>query len=172
MSDPFSGLIDSYLRDTYNQGEIEMWRGLAVPCTLILPSVEIPCDCSPVAIGGFPGHYTQHGLPVPVFAGICPNCGGSGFRQVSETEEIRMQINIDPRNFLGVFKPMIVESPQNFLESKARLQDLPSILKCVEIVINTNLQGYTGYRYSRASEGVPSGMFQNKFCHILWKRNG
>lgn len=169
----FSGIINSTLRDIYNDGEIEMWRGLAIPCTIIYAPTKIPCsNCVDVTIGGFTGNISQDGMSLPGFAEFCPYCAGTGYKEVSETSDVRMQINVDPRSFLGVFKPMIIESPQNFLESKARLEDLPALLKCVEVIINTNLSGYKEARYSRASEAVPSGMFQNKFCHILWKRNG
>lgn len=173
MADPFSGIIDSYLRDIYNQGEIEMWRGLAVPCTLIhVPQKTVCSDCGGITIGGLPGNFTQAGLPVPPFAQICGSCGGSGYKEVAQTEEVRMQINVDPKNFLAQFKPMIIEAPQNFLETKARLEDMPAIMKCVEAIMNNLLQGWAINRYRRVSGPVPSGMFQNKFFHMLWQING
>jgi hypothetical protein len=173
MSDPFSGIIDNFLRETYNQGEIEMWRGLSVPCTLIHKATKTPCsDCGGVTIGGLPGNFTQAGLPVPVFSQVCPFCGGTGYKEETTTEEVKMQINVDPKGFLATFKPLIIEAPQNFMETKARLEDMPAILKCSEMIINNLLQGWANNKYSRASGPVPSGMFQNKFFHMLWKING
>lgn len=167
----FSGIIDSALRDIYNDGEIEMWRGLGQPCTLIYPAIRTPCsDCNGSIIGNLAGNVLQAGTMVPIFAGTCPNCGGAGFKEVATTEEIKMQINVDTKSFNTVFQKLIIEAPQDFIETKARLEDLPKIMKCTEAILNTTLAGYKEYRCSRASEAVQSGMFQNKFCHILWRR--
>lgn len=167
----FSGLIDSTLREVYNDGETEMWRGLGLPCLLIYPAIKVDCaDCQAISIGSLPGNVLQPGLPVPVFAQSCPYCGGQGFKEISTTEEIKMQINVDPKGFITIFQKMVLEAPNDFLETKARLEDLPKIMKCVEAELNTNMSGYNKYRCTRASEAVMSGMFQNKFCHILWRR--
>jgi hypothetical protein len=169
----FSGIIDSTLRDIYNDGEIEMWRGLGQPCTLIFPAIRTVCaNCNNSIIGNLPGNVLQDGMPVPVFAQSCPNCGGQGFRESIATESIKMQINVDAKSFLSIFQKIIIEAPQDFIETKARLEDLPSIMKCSEAILNTTLSGYKEYRCTRASEAVQSGMFQNKFCHILWRRIG
>jgi len=173
MSNPFSGIIDSTLRDLYNAGETEMWRGLGQPCTLIYPAIKTPCsDCGGLTIGNMPGNVLQPGTMVPMFAQSCPNCGGEGFREITVTEEIKMQINVDAKSFISVFQKLIIEAPNDFLETKARLEDLPKIMKCSEAILNTTLSGYKEYRCTRASEAVQSGMFQNKFCHILWRRIG
>lgn len=165
-----SGLIDSTLRDLYNDGEIEMWRGLGQPCTLIYPAIKVVCGCNAGSIGNQSHNALQPGVLVPVFAQACPNCGGQGFKESVATEEIKMQINVDAKSFLSVFKQIVIEAPQDFIETKARLEDLPKIMKCSEAVLNTTLSGYKEYRCTRASEAVQSGLFQNKFCHILWRR--
>lgn len=169
----FSGIIDSTLKEIYNDGETEMWRGLGKPCTLIYPATKTVCTtCTTTLIGGFAGNVLQPGLGVPVFAGVCTNCGGQGFHDVIVTDTITMQINVDAKSFIAPFQRIIIEAPQDFIETKARLEDLPKIMKCSEAILNTELSGYKEYRCTRASEAVQSGMFQNKFCHILWRRVG
>lgn len=174
MSNPFSGIIDATLIELYNQGETELWRGLGVDCQLIFSPIKIACsECLPNVIGGLPGNFNQFGMPIPVFAGgVCPSCGGVGYRESSPTETIKMQINTDPKSFLAIFKPLMIESPGSFVETKLRLEDSPKVKKCVEAILHTAIAGYLEFRCSRASELVFSGLFKNKFVHLLWKRNG
>lgn len=168
-----SGVISSYLRDTYHEGEDEMYRGLALPCILYYPSVKTVCsDCNGQTIGDLPGNVLRHGIPSPVFAGGCPQCGGTGYRESQPTETLNLQVNTNPTKFAQQFKMLMLEQAGQYAQTKGLLTDMPKLIRCVDILLNNNVGGYIEYKFTRASEPIPGGLFQDRYCYTLWRRNG
>lgn len=168
-----SGIIDTNVRSWYADGEDEMYRGLSLPCTLYYASIQATCSsCNGQAIGQLPGNVLRHGIPSPVFAGGCVECGGTGYRESQPTDSINMQINTNPTKFVQQFKMIMLEQPGQYAQTKCRITDMPKVLKCVEAVLNTNVGALKEYRFVRASEPIPGGLFQDRYVYTLWRRNG
>lgn len=168
-----SGTISSSIRDLYHQGEDEMYRGLSINCILYYPSIKTTCsNCNGQVIGGLPGNVLRHGIPAPVFAGGCIECGGTGFKESQQNEALAMQINTNPAKFIQQFKMVMLEQPGQYAQTKCLLTDMPKILQSVEAVFNSDLVALKEYRYIRASEPLPGGLFQDRYCYTLWRRNG
>lgn len=168
-----SGIINTDLRSIYTDGEDEMYRGLKLPCTLYFPSIQTPCSsCQGQAIGQFPGNILQHGIPVPLFGMGCPECGGVGYKESQPTESVDMQVNINPAKFIQQFKMIMLEQPGQYAQTKSPITGMPKILKCVAISLNTNLGALVDYQYTRCSEPIAGGLFQDRYCYVLWRRNG
>lgn len=168
-----SGLISSDLRALYREGEDEMYRGLSLNCTLYYASIKVACsNCTGQTIGQLPGNVLRHGIPVPVFAGGCPQCGGAGYKESSPSESVTLQVNTNPTKFIQQFKMVALEQPGQYAQTKSLLTDMPKILKCVEVALNVDTTALRDYRYSRASEPIPGGLFQDRYCYTLWRRNG
>lgn len=168
-----SGIISDDLRSIYRDGEDEMYRGLSVPCTLYYPSIKVACsNCGGQSIGQLPNNVLRHGIPTPIFAGTCPQCGGAGYKESQQSEVLNLQVNINPAKFIQQFKMLMLDQPGQYAQTKCLLTDLPKLLKCVEVSINNNAAGYIEYKFSRASEPIPGGLFQDRYCYTLWRRNG
>lgn len=168
-----SGVINSTLRTLYREGEDEMYRGLSLYCTLYYPADQRVCSsCAGQAIGQFPGNIQIHGVPAPLFAGGCVECGGTGYKASQETETLQMQVNTNPAKFIQQFKMIAIEQAGQYAQTKCLITDMPKILKCVEVGLNNNMVGLIDYRFTRASEPIVGGLFQDRYCYTLWRRNG
>lgn len=172
MTNPFSGLISEDFLDFSTQAEDEMFRGLAVACTLIYPPTRQQCpNCVQNPFSHHGGNVYKSGGPVPFTGGLCPICNGENFKVVENTESIQLQVAWQVKGFLDLFKQKaIAQAPKTFIQIKALNTDLPKIIQSIEFIINTPLTPYIRYRFTKASEAIPSGIRQNKYCYLLLER--
>lgn len=168
----FDNLITTELLDIYTSGEDEMYRGLAVPCTLELPPQRTECpNCIISPINRTSSGQYKSGGPYPFTIGICPYCHGAGYKELANVLSLPMQVGWKVKDFLDIFKTMaVLEAPESYVQIKAPLSSLMQVNNTVSISINTPWQPVAHYSFRRKSGPIPSGIRQNKYFYMLLER--
>jgi hypothetical protein len=168
----FDNLITTELLDIYTSGEDEMYRGLAIPCLLAFAPVRTECpNCIISPINRSSSGKYKSGGPYPFTIGVCPYCHGAGYKEMTNTRTLSMQVGWKVKDFLDIFKTMaVLEAPESYVQIKAPLSELSNILNTTSISINTPWQPVANYNFKRKSEPIPSGIRQNKYFYMLLER--
>ena len=164
--------IPDSLFNKYNDVVDVMISRFGVKCTLVYPPKRERCgNCITQTMGRRSANVYRPGGPVPFSRGmICPLCGGNGFRDIENTEEITLRVYWRMKDWIDV--GFQVDVQDGFIQTIGYMSDLPKINKAKEIIVNKDIQKYETLRFSRASEGFPQGFKQNRFVVCHWKRSG
>lgn len=124
---------------------------------LYYPPIKVECDqCSNTTTFG------------------CTNCNGSGFREVTEREQIRLRIhfsgrfNFNRQNFrkLGIN----IEDPKGDVLTLCNCSDSSKILSANYIHFFEDNQHQT-FRYKLLSPPTPYGFCRDKYCYCIWEKD-
>jgi hypothetical protein len=167
ISDGIRNLAKDAFSDLINQ--------LGKPCKLIFPPKMTACaNCIPDPIGNKSSNRYNTGGPAPFPMGsICPVCGGKGQIATENSRVVTLLINEDPKQFDKSLQlnNSNIYYPDGTIQAKGFIADLPDVLKCTEMIKDTNIQPYIEYRYKRYGEPLsPGNIVQGAFFISLWTR--
>lgn len=170
----FSGIINSEFKNLFTDAISALLYNDACtfPCTIYygITKYEDCNNCVYDPIGNKSSNKFQDGGPIPFpFGSICPMCGGEGKRGIETTENINLMVIWDAKEFLNVGT---VNNPDNMIQTLTFSSNTPKLKRAKELIVSTDIQGYTTYRYERASEPHPCGFQSTDFVECLWKRLG
>ncbi len=114
-------------------------------------------------------NYYRNGGPAPFTPGnACPICGGRGFKETENSDNVTMTINWNQ----NPYKPELVRIPFATLTTRAYLTELPKIKQCIFMqIIDPTLKGYSTYRFKLSAE--PADIFtfaSGRYCIGYWER--
>lgn len=140
-----------------------------VNCELIYPSRREFCaNCVFDTIGDKSANRYKHGGPQPFNFGYCPTCGGQGYKEVSNTEIIKLRVYYNPKNWIKI------TTSTNIDESDAQvigfLYDKPKFDRADEIMLDSDQEGYQRYKFTKNSDSIPHGLGHDRYFVCLLKR--
>lgn len=142
----------------------------ATPCKVIYPSKKVECaNCTFLRMGSGSGtNVYKSGGPIPFSIGVCPLCGGTGFKEQSATENITARFYHDSASFRKFINnsTAIAESDGLLL---GYMSDMPKILRMEKIQVGTNIEGVKSYFFYLNGEPYKHG-FGNKYFYAMLKR--
>ena len=175
MVSPFNGIISSSMKALFNDAISAILEddALTVACTLIygITKYESCVNCVFDPIGRKSSNRFQDGGPAPFpYGSVCPLCNGIGKKPVVITEDVNLAVIFDPKQFLEISTP--VNTADGFIQTLAKKDMTPKLLRAKEIIVSTDISGYFTDRYERFNEPTPIGFGNNEFVICTWRRAG
>jgi len=175
MLSPFSGIIDSSFKNVFNNAINAILENgaLTIQCTLEygVTKYESCGNCLYDPIGQKSANRYQDGGPAPFpFGTVCPLCNGNGRRPLTSSENVRLAVIFEPKQFLQLNAP--VNTADGYIQTLAKKTMTPKLQKAKEIIVATDLSGQFSHRYQRVSEPSPIGLGNNEFVLCTWRRLG
>tara|TARA_R110000824_G_scaffold130213_6_gene291986 strand:- start:595 stop:1122 length:528 start_codon:yes stop_codon:yes gene_type:complete len=175
MISPFSGIIDSSFKSIFNDAISAILEddALTIACTLEygITKYESCVNCLYDPIGQKSSNRFQNGGPVPFpFGGICPLCNGNGKRPITSSENVKLAVIFEPKQFLEISTP--VNTADGYIQTLAKKAMTARLQRAKEIIVATDVSGFFSHRYQRMSEPLPIGLGNNEFVLCTWRRAG
>lgn len=173
MTNNFSGIISSDFKQIFTNAISALLYddALTQPCKLFFGVTRYQdcANCVYDPIGQKSSNRFQDGGPVPFpFGTICPMCNGNGKRPIETSEDIKLMIIWDHKEFMNAGT---VNNPDGMIQTVTFASNIPKLKRAKEIIVNSDQASYGRYRYERASEPQPCG-FSSEFVECMWKRIG
>lgn len=165
-------IIPQAFFDLYNQTTSDMiTNNFGVPCQLIYGDDKIECpNCVFNTITKGSSNVYKIGGPIPFQNTICPYCNGAGYSLTQSTETILMRVYFSKKDFLRIEVPVTVVDSS--VQTIGFITDMPKLQRAREVIMNSNIESYSIYRYILAGEVLPFGLGPVKnYCVAYWKRN-
>ena len=104
-------------------------------CTIVYPPKKIKCDnCTLKPVGASSTNVYRNGGPAPFNFGSCPLCGGNGYKEQSITDDIRLRLYWNRRDWLKLAGKLVI--PENTdLMIIGNMSDAVKIKNSVEIIV-------------------------------------
>lgn len=138
-------------------------------CKLVYPGKREECpNCTFNSFGGTSTNVYKSGGPQPFNFGVCPLCGGAGYKEKETTENVRLRIYWSRRDWRKV--GIDVQIPDAEVMTIGYLSDLPKCEQADEIVIPSGQSGYHNWSFELAGEPFPHGFGKDRYFVAFWKR--
>jgi hypothetical protein len=148
-------------------------NSLSVPCTLKYENTkrDLCYNCEFDAISNRSANIPKANAPVG-FARftVCPVCHGFGYIDKSSDETIYLAIIFDSKYWLN-WDSNTVKISDGMVQSLSKIDVLPKLKNCKEMIMDTNLSNYDNYRYSLAGDPQPAGLGSNDYIISMWQRS-
>lgn len=176
MNQPFTNILNSSLKNLYNQAMDAMLsdNGLSVKCSLRYTGANNITYCNNCIIDSISllssNKYNNNG-PQPFEEGsICPVCMGVGqINSLSSIEIVNMICIFDSKYWLN-WSSKTLNIPNNMVQTICGIDLLPKVRNAKEIIIDNNLAQYGNYIYERAGDPEPVGLDPHQYIITMWKR--
>lgn len=155
------------------QAVTDLINNLGKDCTLYYPARPYPCsNCLP-GPGNRPSVRWRTGGPMPFQDGtLCPMCNGKNQLFEEKTEVITMLCAWTPKEWF-LKPPPNVRVPDNQIQTKGFIADMPKVLKADSMVVEAAVGPYKHYRFKLSGEPIdPSNIVQGQFFVATWDRAG
>lgn len=169
---PFSGIISSELKNLHTNAISALLYDDACTqaCKLSYGVTKHdPCvNCIYDGVGRKSSNRYLPGGPIPFPNGsICPMCNGAGLKAVETTENIKLMVIWDYKQFINL---NTVNNPEGKIQTVGFAKDAPKIKRAKDIIVATDLAAVATHRFNRISEPQPCGFGTNSFIECLWER--
>lgn len=153
----FEDFVDDFIADDFGTN-----------CKLYFPPKRVPCNCSntnTTPAGGSTNVF-DHGGPAPFNLGSCPLCGGDGYKEVAQTEIIKLRVYYRQRDFIKVAN---VNLQEGTIQVIGKNSDLPAFLRADEIEPDLQMEGFQSGRYVRSGPVYPHGFKRRRYflCYLI-----
>jgi hypothetical protein len=142
-------------------------------CRLIYEPKDLECpNCFLSPDTGVSTSIYKSGGPVP-FTNytVCPHCNGFGRLQTEETENIRLRVYFNQKQFIQTAETKNIVISGDTIQVIGYMIDMPKIQRAKEMTVDTQIEGYKEYRFQPLSTPIPWGFRHQKYFTQLWKRN-
>ena len=102
---------------------------------------------------------------------ICPYCGGRGRLQTEETENIRLRVYFNQKQFIQTAQTQNIVISGDIIQVIGYMVDLPKVQRAKAMMVDTQVEGYKEYTFQPLSTPIPWGFRHAKYFTQLWKRN-
>lgn len=156
--------------DIYNDTVDDMInQNFGINCKIIYPPTRVQCNnCVFDSIGRKSANRYAHGGPAPFNFGVCPTCGGAGYREQESEDTIKMRVYYTPKEFIKIAN--LVNIPDGAVMVIGFLTDSLKIKNSYRIIINSDLEGLASGVYEKLEEPVPWGFKKNRYFRCVLKR--
>ena len=142
-------------------------------CKLIYEPKDLECvNCYLSPDTGVSTSIYKSGGPIP-FTNytMCPYCGGRGRLQTEETENIRLRVYFNQKQFIQTAQTQHIVISGDTIQVIGYMTDLPKMQRAKEMTVDTQVEGYKEYRFQPLSTPIPWGFMHDRYFTQLWKRN-
>jgi hypothetical protein len=123
-------------------------------CTLNYPPEKEICpNCKVVKLASGSSNVYKTGGPYPFTTGFCPYCGGVGYKEVPNTESIRLRIYWNKRDWNKVLPQ--IQIPDAEVMTIGYLTDMNKCQKADSILLVSDQAHLMQYRFALAGEPYP-----------------
>jgi len=132
-------------------------------CTIYYPPKPTECDnCIFDPTTGRSSNIYKTGGPIPFQNHtICPRCGGAGRSTIRTTEDVKLRIYWQPKDWIDIGVKFDVA--YGVAMTIGYMTDLPKIERAEKILLNTNILEMRRWFCKRAGEAVPHGFRQKRY---------
>ena len=169
-----ANIISQQFKDLFNTAidEILSAHGLTVPCKFIYSNSnpELCSNCIFDSINTRSSNIYNGSGPVP-FANqtICPVCNGVGLLSGSKEELVNLAVIFDSKYWLN-WKYNSIHVTDGMVQTICHSSLLPKIRNAERVQINTNMENYGSYFYTRSSDPELAGFGDSRYIITMWKR--
>ena len=128
-------------------------------------SVCINCNFNPITKKSSNTYKT--GGPIVFDGSICPYCDGEGYTSLETTENIKLRVYPNRKNWLKIAIPATVK--ENSIQTIGHLRDMSKCRTAKYITANTDVSGHVVYNFQLAGEPIIHGL-DKKFFIAFWNR--
>jgi len=165
----YFNIPETLVKDIFSEAKDYIINNWGKNCTLHYISGAEDCNCNvkPEGFDNHPFHEQgyQHG---------CPYCGGSGKRSVVSTEVVKLRIIQDPKQFRNLVPEELkakLQVPQSIAFTIGFAVDLPKVMKCEYIILNSDANNINPNKYRRYGKPIDGySIVQSRYFTILWER--
>ena len=171
----FENLNITELKKLYNQGidTILADNGFTVPCLFKYETTkrDLCHNCHFSSVTNSSSNRYNNTGPISFPDGTtCPICRGFGYIDTSSDETIYLAILFDSKYWLN-WDSKSMRISDGMVQSLSKIDILPKIKNCKEIIVDTTLSNYDNYIYKLAGEPQPVGLGSNDYIISMWKRS-
>ena len=143
---------------------------LGKTCRLYYPPNKVACaNCKLDPRGNKSSNIWINGGPIPFNNTVCPMCEGKFFTFQEVTEVITLLCTWNTQPYLQM-QPHI-QVPDGVLMTKGFIEDMPKVMRCQYMMVETAIEPMVHYRYKLAGEPIdPGNIVQGQFFQAMWKR--
>lgn len=140
-----------------------------VTCRLTYPAKKTVCtNCIYDPLLKKSSGIYKSGGPISFSNGVCPYCNGVGFSESADTDTLKLRVYYEKKHWIRL--PVTAELPDGSVQTIGHMADLPKILRCNNIVFNTDIEGNVEYKYKLSGEPMPHGFKRRKYFIAMWIR--
>lgn len=137
-------------------------------CTLVYPARREVCtNCVINPVSGGSTNVHAHGGPMPFSFGLCPLCGGNGYKEIEDTASIRLRVYWSRKDWIKVAGSVNIADAS--VQVIGNLSDLPKVMQANQIKI-VDAQTNATFSMSLACEPFLHGFGKNKYFVAFLKR--
>lgn len=155
--------IPSALKEKYYEVCSEVFLGdnfFSRLCTLYYPPIREQCaDCNTAWLGGTSKNVFQAGSPAPFNNVDCVYCGGNGYREKEVTDNIRLRIYWNKRDWIKTSSIVVANAEAQIIGS---ISDLQKIINAKEIKLVSE-QGSLDTRFKLGGEPFYHGFGKDRY---------
>jgi hypothetical protein len=100
----------------------------------------------------------------------CPICNGFGYVDKSKDETVYLAVIFDSKYWLN-WDSKSMRIPDGMVQSLSKIDLLPKIKNCSEMIMDTDLSSYENYSYRLAGDPQPVGLGSNDYIISMWQRS-
>lgn len=136
-------------------------------CTVYYPEKQIECpNCLTVDVYGAGGsNMYRQGGPAPFSFGVCPLCGGKGFKAEVESANLKLRVYGDMRDWVKIGKA--VEVPIGRVQVIGKMGDSVKLTRAEKILVFSDKTEFARLTYTLASKIMPHGFGGKYFIAYL-----
>lgn len=159
-----SGLFNDYYRVCDELLSNEYTSEL---CTLVYPPKKVACDCPTLANGGT-NNVTNFGGPSSFFNNSCSTCGGQGYKEVANAENIRLRLDFDVKAWRREAESLdIADASVKVIGSIVNISKIQRANR-IEIIIQED--GYGTQSYALAGSPNLHGFGKDRYFFAFLKK--
>lgn len=155
--------LSTSLRTKLNSIFDEMIEEWGKTCVLVYPPKLI--------VNGSGGNFRASGNKQTKVPANSPLSNGEGYKEQEITEEIRMSVVTDPRNFYVKF-PANVQIPDGMIQTKGFIADLDKVMQATHLIVEPATLIGIKWKYSKYSE--PKDIYNvitDRYFYVNWIRS-
>lgn len=161
--------VKSIIQDAVDDVITELGKN----CLLVYPPKMVLCsNCTSSPIGHKPSNVWKSGGPIQFGQGsLCPMCDGDGRRAEEASETIKFLCEWDVKKFFRPIHGIDLRIPRGVLQIKGFLTDLPKVVRCDHMILETAIDGILRAKYRLSGEpGDYSNIIQGRYFVAIWER--
>ena len=142
-------------------------------CRLIYEPKDLECpNCFLDIDTGVSTNIYKPGGPIPFTNNtMCPYCQSLGRLRTEETENIRLRVYFDHRQFVKTADTKNIVLDGDTIQIIGYITDLPKIQRAKQMVVDTQVEGYKTYMFEPLSAPCPWGFMHDRYFYQFWKRS-
>lgn len=179
MTNPFSGIISSELKNLYNNAIDSLLEtsALTLPCKIRYAGQQNQNFCNNCVFDPITklsaNMYNGTGPNPFSDGGVCPVCLGNGITDhettiSTSTTTISLAVIFDTKYFINNNK--LINIPDGSIQTICSINLISQIRNANDLIVDTDIQPYGQYIYERASDPEPAGFGSSRYIFTMWKR--